>query len=139
MVPCWRNWEIRTCAFPSRTPSAGRGRIESGAASLDLLAVGSLQFEAPESDRYPCLALAADAMRAGGTAPAILNAANEVAVQAFLDRQIPFSAIPATIRYALERCSVHEANSLELILEDDAAARAAARHCLAAGRRAATL
>ena len=115
------------------------GRIESGAASLDLLTVGSLQFEAPEADRYPCLALAADAMRAGGTAPAILNAANEIAVQAFLDRQIPFSAIPATIRHTLEQCSGHEANSLEVILADDAAARAAASRYLSAGRRAVTL
>jgi 1-deoxy-D-xylulose-5-phosphate reductoisomerase len=112
------------------------GRIESGAASLDLLTVGSLQFEAPESERYPCLALAGDAMRTGGTAPAILNAANEIAVQAFLDRKIPFSAIPGTIRHALENCSVREASSLEVILDDDAAARAAASRCLAAGRRA---
>jgi 1-deoxy-D-xylulose-5-phosphate reductoisomerase len=114
-------------------------RIESGAAGLDLLKVGSLQFEAPESDRYPCLALAADAMRAGGTAPAILNAANEIAVQAFLDRRIPYSAIPATIRHALECCSVHEASSLEVILADDAAARAVASRCLGDGRRAVTL
>lgn len=115
------------------------GRIESGAASLDLLTVGSLQFEAPDSTRYPCLALAAEAMQAGGTAPAILNAANEVAVQAFLDRKIPFSGIPDTIRHTLERCSVHEANSLEVILEDDAAARATASRRLANGRRTAAL
>ena len=91
-----------------------------------------LQFEAPENERYPCLALAAEAMRTGGTAPAILNAANEVAVQAFLDGQIPFSDIPAMIRFALEQCSVHEATSLEVILADDAAARATAGHCLGA-------
>ncbi len=115
------------------------GRIESGAASLDLLTVGSLQFEAPAGDRYPCLALAADAMRVGGTAPAILNAANEIAVQAFLDRQIPFSAIPATIQNTLEQCSMHEANSLDVILADDAAARAVAHRCLNAGHMAVTL
>jgi 1-deoxy-D-xylulose-5-phosphate reductoisomerase len=115
------------------------GRIDSGAASLDLLTVGSLQFEAPAGDRYPCLVLAADAMRAGGTAPAILNAANEIAVQAFLDRQIPFSAIPATILHTLEQCSMHEANSLDVILADDAAARAVASRCLNAGHTAVTL
>jgi 1-deoxy-D-xylulose-5-phosphate reductoisomerase len=115
------------------------GRIESGAASLDLLTVGSLQFETPAGDRYPCLALAADAMRAGGTAPTILNAANEIAVQAFLDRQIPFSAIPATILHTLEQCSMHEANSLEVILADDAAARDVASRCLYAGHVAVTL
>jgi 1-deoxy-D-xylulose-5-phosphate reductoisomerase len=114
------------------------GRIESGAAALDLLSVGALQFAAPESARYPCLGLAAEAMRVGGTAPAILNAANEVAVQAFLERQIAFNAIPAAIRAALDRCDVHEANSLEIILEDDAAARAAARRSLASGRVAVT-
>jgi 1-deoxy-D-xylulose-5-phosphate reductoisomerase len=114
------------------------GRIESGADSLDLLSVGSLQFEAPDSERYPCLALAAEAMRTGGTAPAILNAANEVAVQAFLDGQIPFSDIPATIRFALEQCSVHEATSLEVILADDAAARATAGHCLDASEKVVT-
>jgi 1-deoxy-D-xylulose-5-phosphate reductoisomerase len=111
------------------------GRIESGAASLDLLAVGSLQFEAPAGGRYPCLSLAADAMRAGGTAPAILNAANEVAVQAFLDGRIPFNAIPAIIRQTLERCSIHEAVTLEAVLADDAAARAVASRCLETGRR----
>jgi 1-deoxy-D-xylulose-5-phosphate reductoisomerase len=113
-------------------------RIESGADRLDLLTVGALQFEAPEPERYPCLALATEAMRAGGTAPAILNAANEIAVQAFLDGQIPFAAIPATIRHALEQCSVHEAVSLEVILEDDAASRAAASRSLATGRKAVT-
>jgi len=112
-------------------------RIESGAAGLDLLAVGALQFEAPEHGRYPCLDLAAEAMQAGGTAPAILNAANEVAVQAFLDGRVPFSAIPATIRHALEQCSVHAADTLEAVLADDAAARAVAAAGLAAGHKAA--
>jgi len=115
------------------------GRIESGAAGLDLLTVGSLQFEAPDHARYPCLALAAEAMQTGGTAPAILNAANEIAVQAFLDRQIPFSAIPETISHTLAHCRARAANSLEVILEDDAAARAVAGRCLADGRRAVTL
>jgi 1-deoxy-D-xylulose-5-phosphate reductoisomerase len=114
------------------------GRIESGAASLDLLTVGSLQFEAPDNARYPCLALAAEAMHTGGTAPAILNAANEVAVQAFLDRQIPFSAIPDTISHTLAHCSAHAADSLAVILEDDAAARTVAGRCLADDRRAVT-
>jgi len=111
-------------------------RIDSGATSLDLLAVGALQFEGPEPGRYPCLELAAEAMRAGGTAPAILNAANEVAVQAFLDGHVPFNAIPATIRHALEQCSVHEATTLDSVVADDAAARALASASLAAGHKA---
>ena len=98
-------------------------RIDSGAEPLDLMAVGALQFEPPDLQRFPCLALAAEAWRAGGTAPAILNAANEVAVQAFLERQIAFAAIPQLIGAALEYCPSRAASSLEAILEDDAMAR----------------
>ncbi len=102
-------------------------RIDSGAAQLDLTAVGSLQFEEPDRARFPCLELACHAWRQGGTAPAILNAANEVAVQAFLDQQIPFTSIPRLIEHAMERCTIHEAASLQVILGDDAAARRQAR------------
>ena len=110
------------------------GRIDSGAASLDLLAVGNMQFEAPDSARYPCLELACMAWQAGGTAPAILNAANEVAVQAFLDRQIPFTAIHRVNSRVLEQCSVHPAASLEAILDDDALARSVAVECIQSRR-----
>jgi 1-deoxy-D-xylulose-5-phosphate reductoisomerase len=109
-------------------------RIESGAGSLDLMAVGNLQFEAPDLVRYPCLALARHAWQAGGTASAILNAANEMAVQAFLDQLIPFTAIHQVIEQTLEQCSVHEAASLEVILEDDASARTVAADCIRADR-----
>ncbi|MDH3870637.1 MAG: 1-deoxy-D-xylulose-5-phosphate reductoisomerase [Gammaproteobacteria bacterium] len=102
-------------------------RIDSGAAQLDLAAVGSLQFEDPDRARFPCLELACHAWRQGGTAPAILNAANEVAVQAFLDKQISFTSIPRLIEHAMERCTVHDGTSLQVILEDDAAARRQAR------------
>ena len=102
-------------------------RIDSGAAQLDLAAVGSLQFEDPDRARFPCLELACHAWRQGGTAPAILNAANEVAVQAFLDKQIAFTSIPRLIEHAMERCTVHDGTSLEVILEDDATARRQAR------------
>jgi 1-deoxy-D-xylulose-5-phosphate reductoisomerase len=102
-------------------------RIDSGAAQLDLAAVGSLQFEDPDRERFPCLELACHAWRQGGTAPAILNAANEVAVQAFLDKQIAFTSIPRLIEHAMERCTVHDGTSLEVILEDDATARRQAR------------
>jgi 1-deoxy-D-xylulose-5-phosphate reductoisomerase len=98
-------------------------RIDSGAGSLDLMAVGTLQFEAPDLSRYPCLALSYDALRAGGTAPAILNAANEVAVQAFLDRRIAFTAIARVIRDTLERCPSRAAEDIDVILADDNVAR----------------
>ncbi len=109
-------------------------RIVSGAEPLDLLAVATLQFEAPDDERYPCLALATTAWQTGGTAPTLLNAANEVAVQAFLDERIGFTAIPAVIGQVLQQCSVHAADTLEMILADDAAARAAACECIESGR-----
>ena len=109
-------------------------RIGSGASPLDLLATASLQFESPDSGHYPCLALATEAWQAGGTTPAILNAANEVAVQAFLELRIAFTAIHAVIRQTLEKCTAHEADSLECILADDASARAAAFECIESGR-----
>jgi len=100
-------------------------RIDSGTGSLDLLAVGTLQFEAPDHARYPCLGLAAEAMRAGGTAPAVLNAANEVAVQAFLDGRLAFTAIAQVIADTLGQISARPADSLDAILAEDARAR----HC----------
>ena len=83
-------------------------------------------FELPDNTRFPCLDLAAAAMQTGGTAPAILNAANEVAVAAFLDQQIPFTMIHNIIEDTLERCMVHSADTLQVILDDDAQARATA-------------
>ncbi|HUT41328.1 MAG TPA: 1-deoxy-D-xylulose-5-phosphate reductoisomerase [Gammaproteobacteria bacterium] len=109
-------------------------RIDSGAGSLDLAAIGTLQFEVPDLARYPCLELAYEALQAGGTAPALLNAANEVAVQAFLERRIPFTAIARLIRDTLERCPAHAAGNLEDILVDDAAARECAAELITNGK-----
>ena len=101
-------------------------RIESGVAGLDLVAAGNLHFEAPDSERYPCLGLAKQAWQSGGTAPAILNAANEVAVESFLGGEISFPSIALVIEHVLSHCTSREADSLETILDDDAAARASA-------------
>jgi 1-deoxy-D-xylulose-5-phosphate reductoisomerase len=109
-------------------------RIDSGAEQLDLTAVGSLQFEDPDRERFPCLELACHAWQKGGTAPAILNAANEVAVQAFLDQQISFTSVPRLIEHVMEQCTVHDAVSLDVILQDDAAARRRARDYIGSGR-----
>ncbi len=109
-------------------------RIDSGAGSLDLAAIGTLQFEVPDLARYPCLELAYEALQAGGTAPALLNAANEVAVQAFLERRIPFTAIARLIRDTLERCPAHAAGNLDDILVDDAAARECAAELITNGK-----
>ena len=98
-------------------------RIDSGVSGLDLLQQGRLDFEAPDLDAFPCLALAWEAMRAGGTAPAILNAANEVAVSAFLAGRIGFLAIPALVQHALSTLPRTNADTLDALLAADADAR----------------
>ena len=98
-------------------------RIPSGAPSLDLIKVAQLDFEPADTGRYPCLRLAYQAIGAGGTAAAILNAANEVAVQAFLEERLPFPGIPQVIEATLSRVAARPAQSLEMILADDAQAR----------------
>lgn len=107
-------------------------RMDSGVASLDLFAVARLEFEPPDLARFPCLRLAMEAMRVGGTASAVLNAANEVAVEAFLDRRIPFTAIPGVIEATLAEVPRRDADSLSTILEADAAARRSAWQRVAA-------
>ncbi len=102
-------------------------RISSGVDPLDLAAVGTLDFHAPDLNRFPCLGLAFRAMRAGGSAAATLNAANEVAVQAFLDREIAFMAIPGLVESVLDAATWNPATSLEDIMSADAEARALAR------------
>jgi len=109
-------------------------RIESGAQGLDLLATGMLQFAPPDHARYPCLALALAALQAGGTAPAVLNAANEVAVQAFLERRIAFPVIPRVIEETLARVPAQAAGSLETVLAADALAREQAAELVVASR-----
>ena len=85
--------------------------------------VARLDFEAPDTDAFPCLRLAFDALQAGGTAPAVLNAANEEAVRYFLDEAIGFTDIPRLIETALERISIETVASLEVVQAADAAAR----------------
>lgn len=118
-----------------RTPIANAlaypERIDSGVAQLDLTQMAALQFLQPDFERFPCLALAFDALRAGGTAPALLNAANEVAVQAFLERRIGFRDIDRVIRHALDVVPHGPASSIEAVLAQDARARAAADDAVA--------
>jgi len=101
-------------------------RIVSGVEPLDIFSVARLDFAAPDLARFPCLRLAYQAWQAGGTAPALLNAANECAVQAFLERRIRFSAIPVVIEQVLTELAPRAAISLAVIIEDDQAARACA-------------
>ncbi len=103
-------------------------RIDSGVASLDLFKVATLNFSEPDLARFPCLALAFDALRAAGTAPAVLNAANEIAVAAFLDEKIPFLAIPRVIEAVLNELPVSPIESLDDVnLADETARRVALR------------
>ncbi|MCR4300158.1 MAG: 1-deoxy-D-xylulose-5-phosphate reductoisomerase [Sulfuricaulis sp.] len=110
-------------------------RIESGVKSLNLLEVARLDFESPDLTRFPCLRLAYDAARGGGTMPAILNAANEVAVQAFLDRRIGFTDIPLVIEHVLSEIPASHDNRLEVVLSDDMRARDVAVNFIASRER----
>lgn len=105
-------------------------RIESGVESLDLFKIARLDFYPPDFERFPCLRLAYDALRQGGTAPAILNAANEVAVAAFLDRQLPFLGIPHLNEAVLAALPGGAEGSLGDVLAADADARRVAHQLI---------
>jgi 1-deoxy-D-xylulose-5-phosphate reductoisomerase len=94
-------------------------RIASGVESLDIVRAGRLDFEAPDAQRFPCLSLATGVAGLGGSAPAVLNAANEVAVSAFLERRLAFTDIPRTIETVLTQHSVGPVRTLEDVLEAD--------------------
>jgi len=101
-------------------------RLESGVSSLDLFNIARLDFEKPDLERFPCLRLAFDALTRGGTAPAVLNAANEIAVQAFLEEKISFMEIPALIESVLNDVAVEPVTELHGVIAADEAARRAA-------------
>ncbi len=101
-------------------------RVGSGVQFLDLLRVGQLQFEAPDVRRFPCLALAREAARVAGLAPAIANAANEVAVAAFLEGRLNFTGIPKVIETVLSGMAAGPATDLGRVLDADAEARSRA-------------
>ncbi len=98
-------------------------RIDAGVETLDLFQVARLDFEAPDETRFPCLRLAREAMQAGGAAPAVLNAANEVAVEAFLAGHITFGAIPELVATVMGLAYPGQADSLERVLAADRWAR----------------
>jgi len=98
-------------------------RIDAGVAPLNLTQLADLNFSEPDLARFPCLALAFAAAKAGGTAPAVLNAANEVAVAAFLDDGLPYLQIPVVVEKTLNAVSPVNADSLETVLNADTRAR----------------
>jgi 1-deoxy-D-xylulose-5-phosphate reductoisomerase len=98
-------------------------RVESGVRPLDITAIGRLEFHTPDLARFPCLKLAYDALDAGGTAPAIMNAANEVAVQAFLERRINFRTIDRLIARVMDKLPSMPVAAIDALLEQDRIAR----------------
>jgi 1-deoxy-D-xylulose-5-phosphate reductoisomerase len=119
-APDMRTPIAHALGWPRRIPSPSR--------RLDLAALGTLVFHPPAHDRFPALNLAIDSMRSGGMAPTVLNAANEIAVQAFLDRRIGFLDIPRVVAAAMDRDmgSNGLAGDLESVLGTDARARVVA-------------
>lgn len=105
-------------------------RLDAGVKPLDLVALGRLDFQAPDLDTFRCLGLAYAALRAGGTAPAVLNAANEVAVAAFLDGQLPFLAISEVIEACLEATPPEPVANLAQLIQTDLTARATAQRMM---------
>lgn len=105
-------------------------RIESGVASLDLIATARLDFSAPDYQRFPCLGLAESAAKKGGTAPAVLNAANEVAVESFLNRQLAFTQIAEVIAGVMDKSSITEPSDLSHVQSADQEARQLARQLI---------
>jgi 1-deoxy-D-xylulose-5-phosphate reductoisomerase len=105
-------------------------RIEAGVQSLNLIEIATLQFERPDTQRFPCLQLAYDALELGGTASTILNAANEIAVSAFLKKEIHFLDIPHLISDALTAIAAEAVHSLDQLVEVDMKARAYAQSWL---------
>lgn len=118
-----------------RTPIAhcmGLGqRIESGVKPLDFMTVGQLTFAEPDLNRFPCLRLAMEALSAGGDAPCVLNAANEIAVAAFLQHKISFTGIAQVVEHVLEQMDISISSDVDALLMKDAWARRVAQEILA--------
>ncbi len=109
-------------------------RIESGVSGLDIFAVARLDFSPPDTQRFPCLRLAYQTVRAGGTSGAIMNAANEVAVQAFLERRLAFTGIARVVEQVMDCVPGGAALTLEAVLDADNAARVRAEHFVNSAR-----
>ena len=117
-----------------RTPIANAlgwpERIDAGVSSLDLFELASFHFERPDLERFPSLRLASEAFRTGGTAPAVLNAANEVAVQAFLEERIAFTRIAGVVEETLAHLAPVPVDSIEVVMTQDERAREYATQCI---------
>jgi 1-deoxy-D-xylulose-5-phosphate reductoisomerase len=105
-------------------------RFDSGAEPLNIFNVRRMDFEEANLERFPCLRLAYQAIAAGGVMPTVLNAANEIAVEAFLNEQIRFTDIPVIIERCMAAIKAQEADTLEIILTIDQQARAVSRQII---------
>lgn len=108
-------------------------RIDSGVQPLDLVRTGALSFEPADTHRFPALRLAYEALAAGGTTSAVMNAANEVAVAAFLERRLPFLSITDVIEETMSTVGTRHARTLEEVMEADRQARACATDIVRSG------
>lgn len=122
------NPDMRT---PIAHALASPDRVDAGVSALDLVATGRLEFEAPDAGRFPCLELGREAVRLGRGAPAVVNAANEVAVAAFLEGELRFTRVPEVIRSVLETMGAPLAGSLDEVVAIDRRAREVAQDELA--------
>jgi len=122
-TPDMRTPIAHTLAWPQR--------IEAGVERLNIARMNDLSFEKPDLDRFPCLGLAFAAMRSGASAPVTLNAANEVAVAAFLERRMGFNQIPQLVAEVMERITVYAVKDLDDVLEQDRQARRTANEWVA--------
>ena len=115
------SFAIQNCLlYPERHPGVDE--------ALDFRSALSLNFESPNPDRFPCLTLAFDALRLGATAPAIFNAANEVAVQAFVEKRISYLDIPRLIEFTLNKMNILQPSGIEAIIAADQEARRISHH-----------
>ncbi|MFA6164556.1 MAG: 1-deoxy-D-xylulose-5-phosphate reductoisomerase [Methylobacter sp.] len=105
-------------------------RFDSGVEPLNIFDVGRMDFQEPNLERFPCLRLAYEAINAGGIMPTVLNAANEIAVEAFLDERVRFTDIPVIIERSMKKFEVKVADTLEIILDIDQQARIAAKQII---------
>jgi len=116
--------------FPSQHALLHPARLRGVDSALDLTRLWTLEFRPIDEQRFPMMRMAREAMAAGGVAPAIFNAANEVAVEAFLQGRIPFLAIPRTVGQTLDRVANFEPEQLSAVLAADADARRVAGEAL---------
>ncbi|MFA5984274.1 MAG: 1-deoxy-D-xylulose-5-phosphate reductoisomerase [Methylococcaceae bacterium] len=116
--------------IPIAHAMARPARFDSGAAALNIFQIGRMDFEEPNLERFPCLRLAYDAINAGGIIPTVLNAANEIAVDAFLHERIRFTDIPLIIEACMQKFAANPADNLDIILQADQDARVVANQLI---------